>query len=428
MVGWSNLTGLADANHRIGLAALGVQLIPSRPGAIQLDVTAVDGSVRPVAGFNQGAATDAEESRGFGVSVAASDARQRVRISAGISRSRFVNPTDPLLFGDSAIVAVRATTREARFGELSLRLLDNAKLSAAIPVSVAVTARHERVDPLYRSVGAFVAADQQNNGVELAGSLGALAVQAAATSGRDNLGDIASILTTRTRGTSWSGSVPLNSLFGAAPAWPWPAASFAWQRTRQFGDGVPVGGDFQPTHVPDQVSINRIASLAWTAGATSVSYRWNWSTQDNRQIGRERADFRSAVHGVTISTPGARGLTLGVDLGLERNRSDELDLTQRVERVGANVQWQLSSRTAFSGALSRMWSEDPRSDQRLRQTELFGELSQGFNLYRRPEGGTQGRIFVRYGRTRLAVATLVGDPFQPTVTWMITAGSSLRAF
>ena len=76
----------------------------------------------------------------------------------------------------------------------------------AIAASLGVTGRHERVDPLYRSVGTFVAADQEQNAVELTSSLGALSLQGAATSARDNLGAIASILTTRTRSTTWPSS------------------------------------------------------------------------------------------------------------------------------------------------------------------------------------------------------------------------------
>lgn len=429
MVGWSNVTGLTDADHRIGLASLSLQFLPSRPGGLQLDITAMDGAVRPAAGFNQGAATDAETSRGVGVTVMASDVRQRIRFAGGVSRSRFTNPADPLLFGDTTVVAVRPETREARFAELTLRLLDGLRAGANLPVSLGVTGRHERVDPLYRSVGAFLAADQENNALELAGSAGALSLQGGLSATRDNLGEIASILTTRTRGLTWSASVPLNALVGATPRPFWPAASFGWQRTRQFGDGVPVDGDFQPTHIPDQVSINRSAALAWNIGAVSAGYRWNRSTQDNRQVGRERADFRTDVHGISLGAPASRALTLGVDAALERNRSDELELTQRVERVGANLQWQLALRTTLSGAVSQMWSEDPRSDQRIRNTETYAELAQGFNLYRRPDGGTQGRVFVRYTRTRLASASIsLRDPFQPALTWSVTAGSSFRAF
>lgn len=429
IVGWSNPTGLGDADHRIGLASLDVQLRPSRPGALQVEVTAMDGAVRPVSGFNQGAATDAETSRGVGVTVAASDARQRVRFAGGVSRSRFTNPADPLLFGDNAVVAVQPETRDARFAELALRPLDGLKVGPTASISLGVTGRHERVDPLYRSVGAFIAADQENNALELSGNVGALSLQGALNTARDNLGRIASILTTRTRSSTWSASLPISSLLGV-PARPyWPAASFGWQRTRQFGDGIPIDGDFQPTHLPDQVSINRTAALGWTIDAASVAYRWNRSRQDNRQVGRERADFQTDVHGVSLGLPASRALTLGLDAALERNRSDELNLTQRVERIGVTLQWQLAVRTALAGAFSQMWSEDPRSDQRLRNTETYAELSQGFNLYRRPDGGTQGRVFVRYSRTRFASAVIsLNDPFQPALTWSVTAGSSFRAF
>lgn len=94
VVGWTNLLGLSRSAHRIGTASLSLELKPSRPGAIHVDFSGLDASVLPLTSFNQGAATDAEESRGFGVQVAMSDARQRIRFSGGMSRSRFMNPAD----------------------------------------------------------------------------------------------------------------------------------------------------------------------------------------------------------------------------------------------------------------------------------------------------------------------------------------------
>jgi hypothetical protein len=55
------------------------------------------------------------------------------------------------------------------------------------------------------------------------------------------------------------------------------------------------------------------------------------------------------------------------------------------------------------------------------------ELSQGFNLYRRVESGTQARIFIRYARTRAALVPLQPVSGQlPSIMWTLSAGSSIR--
>jgi hypothetical protein len=430
VVGWSNFLGLSRSAHRIGAATVGLELLPSRPGAIHIDFSGVDASVLPVTSFNQGAATDAEESRGFGVQLALSDSRQRVRFAGGISRSRFDNPTDPLLTGDTSVVAVQTTTRRARYGELGLQLLQALPISPSVQASFGVAARHERIDPLYRSVGAAVQSDVESNGLDATGALGALSFQASLSNSRDNLAEIPSILTSRTRSRGLSAALPAGSLFRAgAGAWYWPALSWSWQSTRQFGEGVPANGDFSSSHVPDQRSTNHSASLAWARGTWSLTYRWNRSFQDNRQIDREQADFRAIVHGLSLAlTPSARFMA-STDLSVERQKSFETGVTQRLERLGGSAQWQVTRTTSVSGTLSQSWGFDPLAAQRTRNTEYQGELSQGFNLYRRLDSGTQGRLFVRYARTRAAFY-----PFQPVAllsprtVWTLSAGGSLRVY
>ncbi|HEX4931937.1 MAG TPA: hypothetical protein VFV33_02085, partial [Gemmatimonadaceae bacterium] len=95
VVGWDNLLGVSEGDHRMLSTGLAVEFIPSRPGALHVDVQALDGSLLPRTGFTQGAVTDAERSRGYGVQVSMSDAQQRVRFGAGVTESRFRNPSDP---------------------------------------------------------------------------------------------------------------------------------------------------------------------------------------------------------------------------------------------------------------------------------------------------------------------------------------------
>ena len=430
VVGWNNLVGLMEPSHRIAVGTLGIELFPKRPGGLHLDFSGVDGSVLPQSGYNQGSATDAEESRGFGVQVAASDAKDRIRFSGGVARSRFVNPGDPLLFGDTTVVAVAPTNRTARYGELGLQLVRGMALGKTTEASLAATVRHERVDPLFRSVGGSPQSDVQNDGVEVTGAIGPLSFQASATAARDNLGAIASILTSRTSTRGLNLAAPLGAILGARPtAWYLPALTYSWQRTRQYGEGVPTNGDFTAGHVPDQWSHAQAGSAAWTGTRWSLAYRWNQSIQDNRQVGRERADFRGTVHGWSFGLTGVTGFAPSLEASVERQKNIESGLTQRTERLGASAAAQLTRTTAFNGSVSQAWGFDPFGGQRTRNTEFQVELSQGLNLYRAVAGGSQARLFVRYARARAAFLPIVATAgLAPAVRWTLNAGGSIRLY
>jgi len=429
VVGWDNLIGVTNGDHRMMSTGIAVELVPSRPGALHVDVQALDGAILPRAGYTQGAVTDAERSRGYGVQLGLSDPSQRLRLGAGVTQSRFRNPSDPLLSGDTSVVATRAETRRARFGELVVQLLRDRTLFGTTRMSLGATARHERVDPLYRSVGAFVQGDQQVDGGEVTGTIGALSIQGALSRGRDNLADIPSILTTRTTRRAVSLAAPVHGLIGVSARGWLPMAAFAWEGTAQAGDGVPLNSDFQASHVPDQVNRVSSASLTWTPPRLNFTYRWNESRQDNRQPGRERADLRTRVHAVQLALNGIPRITPALDGSVERQQLFETGAQLRTSRVGTLWQAQVTPTLAFSGNLSHMWSWDPFALRRSRNLELQGELSQGFTLYRATDAGTQGRLFVRYARTRAAFYPLIPDAtLVPQLVWTISAGSSFRFF
>ncbi len=84
-------------------------------------------------------------------------------------------------------------------------------------------------------------------------------------------------------------------------------------------------------------------------------------------------------------------------------RQDILETGTSSAPAGSVSLWQsqLTRTLAFNGNVSHMWSFDPFAERRTRNLEWQGELSQGFTLYRAVDGGTQGRIFVRYARARV---------------------------
>lgn len=429
LAGWSNPFGLSTPAHRLATADMGVEFVPSRPGALALSLSAVDGSLLPLTNFTQAAATDAETSRGGGLHVAASDLTQRIRVQLGYARSRFRNPGDPLLAGDDHVVAVETDTRSARYGELAMDLVPQTVVVGQ-PVLLQVVGRHERVDPLYRSVGAFVAADRDVNGADLTSTLGPLSLRAGAVTSRDNLQRLPSVLTTRTNETSVGVATPLGGLLPRAPAL-LPTVSYAWQRTHQRSDELPEDGAFELSHLPDQVSRNETVEAQWHVGSSLLSYRWNASHQDNRQPGRQAADFLTVVNLLSLGGTLRTGFEASVDLSRERQTLYEQSLTQQLDRIGASARWQPLARTDLLAVLSHALGDQPTIESRTRNTELQLELSRGFDLYRRFDGGTQGRVFIRYARTRAVVHPFTGAA-QPLldarITWTLNAGGSIRFY
>lgn len=426
LVGWSDPLGLARSGHRVAAASLGIEALPARPGLLRLELTALDGSLQPLPAFTQQAATDREKSRGFGAQLVAGDASQRVRLAIGIARSRFDNPLDPLLAGDSNIVAVRAETRGARFGEIAVDALRSAKIGS-IPATLAFVVRHERTDPLYRSVAAFVQADRQQDGLEANGSAGVIQWQASASYARDNLDDVSSLLVTRTRNYAINASVPMAALVRAPNAWWLPSLTISWQGAMQRGDSTPPNSGFRaPFQIPDQRTGNLAVAAAWQRAEWSAGYRVGRSIVDNRQPERERADFSTLVQGVTLGAALPRG-SIAIDLSREAQDNVELRTAAVNHRIGMQMDWRPFGHSALAGAVTLSHVRDDAATQRARNVELRFEASQGFNAWVRPPDASQVRAFVRWGRTGAALR--LAGLRQPSVAqWTLDGGLSLRLF
>jgi hypothetical protein len=428
VVGWSDPFGLARPAHRVMTATVGFDVAPARLGTLRLEVNGIGGSVQPLAAFNGQSVNDREESSGIGAQITAADPTQRVRLTAGWARSRFDNPSDPALSGDSALVRVQEERRAARFGELTVDALRGARLGA-IPATLSIAVRHERTDPLYRSVAAFVQADRDQSTVEATGSLGPVQWQASVGRGRDNLDDIPSLLTTRSRNAGVMGSVPVAALLGASAArWWWPTLSAAWQGARQQGDAIPENGGFRDaSQVPDQYAADFTGNATWQHARWSAAYRFSRSRLDNRQPQREQADFTAVIHGVTLGWTAHERLGLAVDLGHEDQHSAETGARATNRRAGAQADWRPFGRTALAGAASLVQTSDESSTQRGRNLETRLELSQGFDVWTRRPDDTQARAFVRWARTGTALR--LAGAVQPGLTqWTVNAGVSLRVF
>ena len=430
-VGWSDPIGLERPTNRMFAATIGREVLRSKPGVLRVDATVLDGSKLPIVGFTQGAIVDAEQSAGGTVQVSAASPSQRFRVVSGYTRSRFENPRrDAQLLDGTPAPRPTPTTRGAVFAEGNAAILQNAApFGAHAPTSLTFGVRHERIDPLFRSIAAATAADRQESVADATMSVGAVILQASQNWNHDNVGRVASVLTTNGRATTTSVAIPIGSIGDARHhAAFFPTLTLAVNRVRQFADQVPTNGSFRDQDLPNQVTLITDAAAMWQAGRVRLTVRANHSDQDNRQALREHADFAAGVTALSLGTAlGARG-DVGIDLGKEFQSSKERNETTRVRRYTLNGTFRPLMNTGLLGAVSLVHTRPPVGSVTV-NTDARMELSQ--NLLAGPSG-PRGQLFLRYGRTAsfLPDLTLLAIERERLrrEQWTVSSGFNLRLF
>jgi hypothetical protein len=384
IVGWDNFFGLANRRHRLFGGIFGLEIFKERPGGLRFEAGLLDAWFQPRTNVNQGNINDTERSRGLSARVLARDKSERIRLDAGFARSQFVNPEDPLI--NQGIVGVnivpsRRVTRNGRYADAGFDLLrefvfakpkaaatgntdqnavDPQSAEAAVEVkkfNLTLNVRHERVEPLFKSIGANTQSDLNQNQVELAGSYGELTFTAAHTRFNDNLAGIQTILRTNTRRDSFAVNTPLQGLLtnrlGAQPNPFLPRVGYTFERVRAFAGFIPKGGGFdQPGAIPDQAIIVQSLVAEWQFREMRLGYRLNHSFQNNRALGRERADLQNFVHNATFGWNPMPALDLNLEVSFEDADNRERAVTDRTFRFGVVVNWQATSRQSLSTTFS----------------------------------------------------------------------------
>jgi hypothetical protein len=428
VVGWQNPLGVGVPAHRFVTAALAVEALPSKPGALRLEAGLLDGSVLPLSSYNQGSIEDAAESRGAGVRLGATALAGRLRLDGSLSRSRSALAPDAGLEAGLPVVPDAEVQADARFGRAELDVLRDLAVSPGAPLTLTLTAQHERLDPLYRSVGAEMQADLQQEALGAALTLGEGSAQFVHTRSRDNLGGVASLLTTRTRQDALDVSLPLGGLLaGGGPSARFlPQLTYGLSRVHQKGDAVPENSDFNASHVPDQMDVSHSAGVQWQ-GALSVGYSLTASRQDNRQPGRERADFAHQTHQVALGLTRGEGLEASLELQLETGRNEEVGQTDRLRRIGLTLNRRPPRGFGVTAVVGAAWSDASGADRDGRTLE--GDLQASWRAVLRPGRKAPAATFYLRGATQRA---LVHNPslqvLDDRAAWQLGAGLNLSAF
>jgi hypothetical protein len=401
VVGYDNFFGVSRRKHSVIGVGFAREFFKERPNGLRVEFTVMRGSLLPLTNVNQGNVTDAERSLGFGFRVRGSDTKERLRYEAGISQSRFINPADPLLEQGQNVTAIRETWRTSQFAEISFDIVRGISLWNGKKLKLTGTYRHEEIEPLYRSIGVSVQADKRQHQFEFSGNFGEMNFAFGNLRDRDNLNDIASILKTLNRRNNVVIGIPLGAFFTPTKPNKWlPAISYTADLTHQFGAFLPSDGEFRDlSQVPDQKSYAQAFSAQWTlSDKLGAGYRYSRAFQDNRQLGRERADFRSETHGFSIGTKPYKDLDLDFEVASEAQQNLEQPRTDKTFRFGTRTTWRTAflKNSSFSGGLSFSFAGDTQNQNDARNAELDLQWAYRFAFGKKKFKKLDAQFFIRY--------------------------------
>lgn len=401
VVGYDNFLGVSRRTHSVVGLTFAREFVEKKPGLLRLEITGMRGSLLPLTNFNQREVNDAEKSIGIGLRVSGNALKQRLRYEAGFTTSRFHNPSDPQISQGNQLKPILATTRYARYGEVSFDFLDGLKIWDDRKLKVTGTYRHEEVEPLFRSVVASTQADRRQNQFEVSATFGEISFAFGNLGETNNLAEIASILRSNSRRNNFIFGAALNSLFTPKKPKNWlPRISYAYDRVHQFGSAFPNGGLFNnASQIPDQESRSQALSAQWQLSERlSFGYRYNHAFQDNRQPGRELADFDSTVGGVTVGTNPFKTLSISFEVTREAQRAFEQPRIDRTFRLGSQATWQTPflKNSILSANISTNIAGDAANLNKTRRVEFDAQWAYRFVFGKEKFKKFEAQFFIRY--------------------------------
>lgn len=432
IVGFNNFSGLGSSSHRLDAASIGFEVMPSRPGALRAELTYMDASQESDLNFDVGEIADAETSEGWGLRILGATPSGRLRADLAFASSRFFNPSDPFLdFGDD-VVATQATRDVARHVEVTYALLENWQLGSSITSSMTLTYVHDRADPLYRSLGAYVQADQLSDQLSLSGHVGHINLAANHVRSEDNLDDVPTILKTKTRNTSVSLNTALQQLLGHAesPSMLWPSINYSYNRAHQFAANDPneeESGFNGGSHLPDQMNTSHEVGIDWSGSVWSVGLRTAMSDQDNRQTGREESDFELIDYSANVGWRATDALNIGLSWTTGSNEDKEAQLKRRTRSYGVNVDWQISQNWSFAGNYDSGKDDDSAGQATSKNNAASAQVSWSFELHAFGRK-LPGQLFLRYSEQENESRDNLFDFESDAQTWFLNSGLSLTLF
>lgn len=427
IVGYDNIVGLNRLDdHRMAAGTLGVNLLADRPGELRAELTYFDGRVQDDTNFNFGEVADVEQNRGLGLQLSGLSASGRWRGNASYARSRFNNPQDLSLALDSfEVVEIKPSTDTAYALELSYAVLQQQPVFGEQLMNLSLNAGHSYADALYRSMGAFVEANQKLYRISADANIGWIDAQLGYSWRQDNVDDLPSVLTTRSRGLNAMVNVPLTRPFSEYSIAVWlPDVTYSLDRVHQEAVNEPdplLSGFDDPSQLPDQVARMDALDFSWNHSRWNALYRLAHSDEDNRQPGREQADFNTLENRLQFGLQATD--TVNVNWGVGRNRT--ADREQQAVRyttdysVGLN--WHITDEWSTDTQLTLIREHTDDSNSRF----LTGSAQVNYRFEISNAGHTlPGHWYLRYSHDRQRTRDQLFDFDSSALTSTLQSGLS----
>ncbi|MCW8997364.1 MAG: hypothetical protein OQK04_01430, partial [Kangiellaceae bacterium] len=357
IVGFDNFTGLADHDEQfVNAFGFGFTTFADSRISLRVEGTFLDAERKPIGNLGIGEIASAEKSRGIGLKFTASDQENLLSSELIIGLSHYSNPQDESLsFGDE-LVELETSSALAYNFNLSYVLLKQWQTPWHTPFSLTINASKNKAEPFYQTLAAFVQANVESELVGGQYKLGKLSGNFSTQLAQDNLDNIVSLLTTRTENDSFTSSFPLAEILNeseeefSSSSW-LPTLDYNYQSTHQYALNSPleeISGFNGTSHLPDQVTRIHTLISNWQIKQHSFALQSSESTQDNRQIGRENADFDNQQHTLSLNVQQDESTSWSFSLGRNRQKDIEANKVQFSKSVTLSYNWQSDTGLAIS--------------------------------------------------------------------------------
>ena len=409
ITGYNHILGFTKRKSKITSLTVGFELL-KREGGARLEVSYLTGSRVAESNFDEGQVPTAEDSSGYGIRLLTNSESGKLTTDFAYARSKYTNPTaDTPEFNGEPLVDVKPTTNNAYYASIGYQLLSEKKLTNTVSVDLTTNLRYAQTDAEYQSLAASPNPDERLKQIGVTGRVGLINFEVKHTRSRDNLEDIASLLTTQTNTSDIALNTSLKELFGVTKAGEpnkfnklLPSISFTAQRVRQYALNSPKteDSDFNATsHLPDQLNLTLSNSLEWEFDKWGLGYQTEWSDQDNKQPGRENADFNTLGHQFSLTLRPKEAITIGLSAGRVRSNDKEQSTRRYDNTYGLNLDWQLNDKFTLSASRSKNRSKDNVNISRSLSVSNEVKLSYQFEVPVPSGKKLPGQAFVRYTRT-----------------------------
>ncbi len=428
IVGFDNILGIGEGDNNLTGATLGLQVANNKAGGVRLETTVMNGSRLPVSNFNVGEVVDAEKSEGVGLRVTAANDNGRWRADAGFARSTFtsVGANDPQLNQGANIVALQPVTKNAWYVETSYDIFKDIKLDNKRNFSLAANLKLERTDPQFGTLGASTNPDRLQRQYGVNASIAGASIQFQHSNSEDNIDGVPNLLKTKTQSNNASLSIPLQSVINNRNPLI-PTVSYSYQQTAQNGSiALAANGNFNdPSKIPNQNNITHNVGLGWKfSDALSFDYRFANTFQDNRQQGRENADFSNNSHQFSVGWQSNKSLRFSLGYNLTSAQNIERQVTRFTQSPSLGINWDVSPDVSLAFNYNFNRDSDSIGESLTRSNGLDLLLNWNFktNTFGRENPGS---VFLRYGYQSNVNNSSIGNINTDATINTISAGMSL---